>query len=112
MDGLISTAAAQTAGAPAAAQGGGLFTMLPLILIFVAFYFMLIRPQNKRAKEHRAMVAALEVGAEVATSGGIVGKVTEVGENFLTVEIAKNVQVKVQRNTISQVLPKDTLKNS
>lgn len=111
MDGLISTAAAQTATG-AAPQGGGLIGMLPLLLIFVVFYFMLIRPQNKRAKEHRAMVAALEVGAEVATSGGIVGKVTEVGENFLTVEIANNVQVKVQRNTISQVLPKGTLKNS
>jgi preprotein translocase subunit YajC len=111
MDGLISTAAAQTAGG-AAPQGGGLLSMLPLLLIFVVFYFMLIRPQNKRAKEHRAMVAALETGAEVATSGGIVGKVTEVGENFLTVEIANNVQVKVQRNTIAQVLPKGTLKNS
>ena len=110
MDGLISTAAAQTAGAPAA--GGGLFSMLPLVLIFVAFYFMLIRPQNKRAKEHRTMVAALEVGAEVATAGGIIGKVTEVSESILTVEIANNVQVKVQRNTVSQVLPKGTLKNS
>lgn len=111
MDSFISTAAAQTAGG-AAPQGGGLIGMLPLVLIFVVFYFMLIRPQNKKAKEHRAMVAALEVGAEVATSGGIVGKVTEVGENFLTVEIANNVQVKVQRNTIAQVLPKGTLKNS
>jgi len=111
MDGLIPTAAAQAANG-ASPAGGGLFSMLPLLLIFVVFYFMLIRPQNKRAKEHRAMVAALEAGAEVATNGGIVGKVTEVGENFLTVEIADNVKVKVQRNTIAQVLPKGTLKNS
>jgi len=112
MDSLISTAAAQTAGAPGASPTGSLFSMLPLVLIFVVFYFMLIRPQNKRAKELRAMVAAIEVGAEVATAGGIVGKVTETGEHFLTVEIANNVQVKVQRNTIAQVLPKGTLKNS
>jgi len=112
MDGLISTAAAQAANGAAPSSTGGLFSMLPLLLIFVVFYFMLIRPQNKRAKEHRAMVATLETGAEVATNGGIVGKVTEVGENFLTVEIANNVQVKVQRNTIAQVLPKGTLKNS
>jgi preprotein translocase subunit YajC len=111
MDGLISTASAQAANG-AAPAGGGLLGMLPILLIFVVFYFMLIRPQNKRAKEHRAMVATLEAGAEVATNGGIVGKVTEVGENFLTVEIADNVKVKVQRNTIAQVLPKGTLKNS
>lgn len=112
MDGLISTAAAQTAGAPATNPNGALLQMWPVVLIFVAFYFMLIRPQNKRAKEHRAMVAALEVGTEVATAGGIIGKVTEVSESILTIEIANNVQVKVQRNTVSQVLPKGTLKNS
>jgi preprotein translocase subunit YajC len=84
---------------------------LPLVLIFIVFYFLLIRPQTKRAKEHRAMVAALEVGAEVVTSGGILGRVTELGEQFVTVEIANGVQVKVQRHTISQVLPKGTLKS-
>jgi len=83
--------------------------LLPVVMI-VVFYFLLIRPQSKRAKEHRAMVAALEVGAEVATSGGIIGKVTEVSEQFLTLEIAPGVNVKVQRHTISQVLPKGTLK--
>lgn len=110
MDWFIPTAAAQTA--TTAAQPNALVQMLPLILIFVVFYFMLIRPQSKRAKEHRAMIAALEAGTEVATSGGIVGKVTEVSDNFVTVEIASNVLVKVQRNTISQVLPKGTLKSS
>jgi preprotein translocase subunit YajC len=86
--------------------------MLPLLLIFVVFYFMLIRPQSKRAKEHKAMLATLETGTEIATAGGILGKVTEVGDNFVTVEIASNVLVKVQRNTISQVLPKGTIKGS
>ena len=110
MDWLISTAAAQTTGA--AAQPNPIMSMLPLLLIFIVFYFMLIRPQSKRAKEHRAMLAALEVGNEIATAGGIIGKVTEVGENFVTVEIASNVLVKVQRNTIAQVLPKGTIKGS
>lgn len=109
MDWFISTAAAQTAGA---AQPNPIMSMLPLLLIFVVFYFMLIRPQSKRAKEHRAMIAALEAGAEVATAGGIIGKVTEVSDNFVTVEIAANVLVKVQRSTISQVLPKGTIKGS
>jgi preprotein translocase subunit YajC len=110
MDWFISTAAAQAA-APAA-QGNPIMQMLPLLLIFVVFYFMLIRPQSKRAKEHRTMLAALEVGNEIATAGGVVGKVTEVGESFVSVEIASNVIVKVQRNTIAQVLPKGTLKAS
>ncbi len=109
MDWLISTAHAQAAGAP---QGSALMQFLPLILIFVVFYFLLIRPQTKRAKEHREMVAALEVGAEVATSGGILGKITEVSEQFLTLEIADGVNVKVQRHTVSQVLPKGTLKSA
>ncbi len=110
MDWFISTAAAQTAGT--AAQANPLTSMLPLLLIFVVFYFMLIRPQSKRAKEHKAMIATLETGAEIATAGGIIGKVTEVGDNFVTLEIASNVLVKVQRNTISQVLPKGTIKGS
>jgi preprotein translocase subunit YajC len=84
---------------------------LPLVLIFVVFYFLLIRPQTKRAKEHKNMVAALEVGAEVVTNGGILGKVTEVSEQFLTVEVAQGVNVKVQRHAVAQVLPKGTLKS-
>jgi preprotein translocase subunit YajC len=111
MDWLISTAAAQAAGAPAA-QGNPLGQMLLIPLMFVVLYFLMIRPQNKRQKEHRAMITALEAGTEIATAGGVVGKVTEVGENFVTVEIASNVLVKVQRNTIAQVLPKGTIKGS
>lgn len=110
MDWLISTAAAQ-AQAPAG-QPNALMQFLPLILIFVVFYFLLIRPQTKRAKEHREMVAALEVGAEVATNGGLLGKVTELSEQFVTLEIAPGVNVKVQRHTVSQVLPKGTLKSA
>ena len=110
MEWLISTAAAQAA-APAA-QGNPLMQMAPLVLIFVVFYFLLIRPQAKRAKEHKAMVAALAVGDEVVTAGGILGKVTETGDQFLTVELADGVRVKVQRHTIGAVLPKGTLKNA
>lgn len=110
MDWLISTAAAQAQGAPG--PQSGLMSFLPLILIFIVFYFLLIRPQTKRAKEHRAMIAALEVGAEVVTNGGILGKVTELGEQIITIEIAPGVQVKVQRHTVAQVLPKGTLKSA
>ena len=109
MDWLIPSALAQTAGG--AAQPSVLMQMLPLLIMVVVFYFLLIRPQTKRAKEHRAMIAALEAGAEVVTNGGILGKVTDLNEQFVTLEIADGVRVKVQRQTISQVLPKGTLKN-
>ena len=112
MDWLISSAQAQAAPAAGGGTGSTLMSLLPMVLIFVVFYFLLIRPQTKQAKEHRAMVAALEVGAEVATAGGIIGKVTEVSEQFLTIEIADNVQVKVQRHTVTQILPKGTLKGA
>jgi preprotein translocase subunit YajC len=110
MDWLISTAAAQAQGAPG--QPSALMQFLPLVLIFVVFYFLLIRPQTKRAKEHRAMVAALEAGAEVVTAGGILGKVVELSDQFVVVEIADGVKVKVQRHTITQVLPKGSIKSA
>jgi len=110
MDWLIPSAYAQAAGA--APAGNPLVQMLPLVLIFVVFYFLLIRPQSKRAKEHKAMVAALSVGDEVVTNGGILGRITEAGDQFVTVEIASGVQVKVQRHTIGSVLPKGTLKSA
>lgn len=90
--------------------GGGLIGILPMILIFVIFYFLLIRPQQKRAKEHRNMVAALEKGNEVVTNGGVLGKITEVDDSFVTVQIAPEVSVKVQRPAISQMMPKGTVK--
>jgi len=92
MEWLIPSAYAQAAGG---AQPNAFIQLLPLVLIFVVFYFLLIRPQAKRAKEHKAMVAALAVGDEVVTSGGILGKVTETGDQFLTVEVADGVRVKV-----------------
>ena len=109
MEWLIPSAYAQAAGG---AQPSAFVQLLPLVLIFVVFYFLLIRPQAKRAKEHKAMVAALAVGDEVVTSGGILGKVAEAGEQFLTVEIAEGVLVKVQRHTVSSILPKGSLKNA
>ncbi len=109
MEWLIPSAWAQAAGG---AQPNALMQLLPLVLIFVVFYFLLIRPQAKRAKDHKAMVAALGAGDEVVTSGGILGRIVETGEQFLTVEIADGVRVKVQRHTVSSVLPKGTIKSA
>ena len=110
---FISSAFAQTA--PAAAAGGGdimssLTGMLPLVLMFVVLYFVMIRPQMKRQKEHRAMIDAIAKGDEVATAGGIIGRVTRLSEGFLHVEIASGVEVQVQRSAVAQVLPKGTVK--
>lgn len=103
---LISEAWAQDGGA----GGSGLIGILPMVLIFVVFYFLLIRPQQKRAKEHRAMVASLEEGDEIVTNGGVLGKITEVDDNFASVQIAEGITVKVQRPAISQMMPKGTVK--
>nr|WP_248280491.1 preprotein translocase subunit YajC [Aromatoleum aromaticum] len=84
--------------------------MLPLILMFIVLWFLMIRPQMKRAKEHKAMVAAIAKGDEIVTQGGIAGRVTQVGENFLHVEVADNVNVVVQAQSVTNVLPKGTLK--
>lgn len=97
--------------APAAA-GGGIMSFLPLIIIFVIFYFLLIRPQSKRAKEHREMVAKLAKGDEVVAGGGILGRVTDISDSYLTVEIADGVSIKVQRAAVAQVLPKGTMKGA
>lgn len=106
---FISDAAAQAAGATP--QAGGLASFLPLILIFAAMYFILIRPQQKKMKAHQAMVAALGKGDEVTTNGGILGKIVSLDDAFVTVEIAQNVTIKVQRGAISNVLPKGTIKS-
>lgn len=113
MNFLISEAWAEGAAGAAAGgqQGGSAFSMLFIVVMFVAFYFLLIRPQNKRAKEHRELVAKLGKGDEVVSNGGILGKITDVSENFVTVEIAEGVMVKIQRNAIQVVLPKGTIKN-
>jgi preprotein translocase subunit YajC len=108
---FISDAMAEGAAAAAGQSDGGLLGMLPLLLIFVLFYFMLIRPQTKRAKEHKNMVEALSKGDEVVTNGGLLGRVTEVGESFLTVTIADGVEVKVQKQSVSALVPKGTMKS-
>ena len=107
MDFFISSAFAQDA----AAQPGGLISFLPLIVIFALFYFMLIRPQMKRAKEHKQLVAGLQKGDEVVTSGGLLGKITRIEDSFVTVKVAENVEIKVQRHAVSSVMPKGTLKD-
>ena len=110
MDFLISSAYAQAAGA--ASSPSALMQFLPIVVLFVAFYFLLIRPQTKKAKEHRDMVAKLSVGDEVVTAGGILGRITEAGETFVGVEIAKDVTIKVQRVQVSQLMPKGTYKSA
>ncbi|WEN41244.1 preprotein translocase subunit YajC [Thauera sp. GDN1] len=105
---LISNAYAQAAGA--ADPTGGLMGLLPLILMFVVLWFLMIRPQMKRAKEHKAMVEALAKGDEVVTGGGMAGRVIEVGDSFVQLEIAANTVVAVQKQAVATVLPKGTLK--
>lgn len=94
----------------AAAAQPGLAGFLPLIILVVVFYFLLIRPQSKRAKEHRNMVSNLAKGDEVVTTGGLLGRIAELDENFVTLEVADNVQLRVQRNAIGSLMPKGTLK--
>ena len=89
---------------------GSLTGMLPLVLMFVVLYFIMIRPQMKRQKEHKAMVEALAKGDEVVIGGGVLGRVAKVGESFLQVEVANGVELQVQRNAVVQVLPKGTFK--
>ncbi len=111
MNFFIDSAYAQAAGAPAGGQNPLGALLVPVVLLAV-FYFLLIRPQNKRAKEQREMIAKLAVGDEIATAGGILGKVVEIGDQFLTVEIASGVNVKLQRWQVTTVLPKGTVKNA
>ena len=106
---LISSAYAQAAGA--SSPGSEIMTFLPMIAIFVVFYFLLIRPQQKKAKETRAMLDALEKGNEVVTAGGVVGRITKLSDQYATVEVAPNVEMTVQRGAISQLLPKGTIKS-
>ena len=104
---FISSAYAQAAGG---STGGDLMTFLPMIAIFVVFYFLLIRPQQKRAKETRSMLEALQKGDEVVTAGGIVGRIAKLTDQYANIEIAPNVEISVQRGAIAQLLPKGTIK--
>jgi preprotein translocase subunit YajC len=108
IDLLIAPAYAQAA--PAAPFGSDLMAFLPMIAIFVVFYFLLIRPQQKKAKEAKAMLDALQKGDEVVTAGGVLGRIAKLGEQYLTIEIAPGTEVTVQRGAVSQLLPKGTIK--
>jgi len=105
---LITEAWAQT-GAPIG--GGDLWSMLPIILMFVVLYFIMIRPQMKRAKEHRALIEALQKGDEVVVAGGIVGRISKLGDNYLSVQVANGVEIQVQRPSVQLVLPKGAIKS-
>ncbi len=100
------------AEAAPAAQGSPMASLIPLIILFVVFYFMLIRPQMKRAKEHRKLISELAKGDEVVTSGGLAGRITKVGDSFVTLEIAEGTEVKMQKEAVTAVLPKGTLKEA
>jgi preprotein translocase subunit YajC len=108
---FISQAFAQAA--PAAASGGTestLFSLLPLVLMFAVLYFIMIRPQQKKQKEHKAMIEALAKGDEVVIAGGVLGRVAKIGESYVNVEVASGVELQVQRVSVIQVLPKGTYK--
>jgi preprotein translocase subunit YajC len=105
---LISPAWAQGAGG---AAGGGYESLILIVLMFGVLYFLMIRPQMKRAKEHKTMIEALQKGDEVITSGGILGRVTKINENYVTLEVSNNVEIQVQRPAVQLVLPKGTIKN-
>jgi preprotein translocase subunit YajC len=109
MNALIPDAWAQSA-APGGA--GGMAPLLMMVVFIVIFYFLLIRPQQKKAKEHQSLITKLSTGDEVVTTGGLLGKVVEVGDNFLTLEISDGVQVKVQKFQVASLMPKGTLKSA
>lgn len=107
MDFLISPAHAQ-----GAAPGGSIVPTLIMVgLFFVFMYFMIIRPQMKRQKEHKRLIESLDKGSEIVTSGGVAGRIRQVGENFLVVEIAEGVEIRIQKNAVSSVVPKGTLES-
>ena len=106
---LINPAWAQGSGA--LAQGGGIESLVMIVLMFAVLYFLMIRPQMKRAKEHKTLLEALQKGDEVVAAGGMLGRISKINENYVTLEIADNVEVQVQRPAVQLVLPKGTLKN-
>ena len=107
---MISLAHAQTAAA-SSDPTGGFMQLLPMILMFAVLWFLMVRPQMKKAKEHKALIAAIAKGDEVVTGGGLLGKVVKVGDNYVTLEIAEGTEVVVQKPAIGLVLPKGTLKS-
>ncbi|MEK7990511.1 MAG: preprotein translocase subunit YajC [Thiotrichaceae bacterium] len=108
MDFLITAAYAEGA---TASQGAGFASFIPLVILVVVFYFLLIRPQQQRVKEHNNMVNALQKGDEIVTNGGLLGRIVDIGENFIQIQIAQNTEVKIQRQAVSSIMPKGTMKN-
>ena len=106
MNFFINDAFAQSAGA---GQSADFMSFLPMIFLFVVFYFLLIRPQQKRQKEHRNMVIGLAKGDEIVTMGGVLGKITKVDDNFITVEVAKGTEIRVQKMSVQSMMPKGTV---
>ena len=104
---LISPAWAQGVGG----AGGGFESLILIVLMFGVLYFLMIRPQMKRAKEHKTMIEALQKGDEVVTTGGILGRVTRINENYVTLDVSSNVEIQIQRPAVQLVLPKGTIKN-
>jgi preprotein translocase subunit YajC len=105
---LINEAWAQSA---APAMGADIWSMLPIILMFVVLYFLMIRPQMKRAKEHKAMIEALQKGDEVVAAGGLLGRISKIGDSYVTLQIASNVEIQVQRPAVQLLLPKGSIKS-
>ena len=108
---LISNAYAQAAAGGAGGPVETIMQFMPIILMFVVLYFLMIRPQQKKAKEHKALLEGLGKGDEVVTASGMVGRITKVGDDFVSIAIADNVDIQMQKGAISLVLPKGTLKN-
>lgn len=104
---FINDAWAQS-GSP---QGGSGSFILMMVIFIAIFYFMLIRPQTKQAKEHKAMLESLSKGDEIVTNGGMLGRVNKIGDNFIAVEVAQNLEIKIQKQAVSTVLPKGTMKS-
>jgi preprotein translocase subunit YajC len=105
---LINPAWAQASGAPSA--GGGMESLLLIVLMFVVLYFLMIRPQMKRAKEHKTMTEALQKGDEVITAGGVLGRISKISESYVSLEVSPNVEIQIQRQAVQVLLPKGTLK--
>ncbi len=107
----ITNAYAQTGAAPSA--GSGLMSMLPMLLIFIGLmYFFIILPQKKRAKEHNQLIANLKKGDEVITTGGLLGKVNKIADNFISLEVAENVEIMIQKSAVGASVPKGTMKST
>lgn len=106
---LINPVFAQAPGGPS--SGGGIESMILIVVMFAVLYFLMIRPQMKRAKEHKTLIDALQKGDEVIAAGGVLGRVNKLNENYVTLEVAENVEIQIQRPSVQLVLPKGTLKN-